>query len=212
MKKLLGLTGGIASGKSTVGKIFKELGVTVIDADQLARDVVMPNSPGLQEVLDSFGSEYQTPEGALDRAKLGQHIFAHPEARAELDSLLHPRIHELFKACCTAAHASNTPYILYEAALLVELKYHESMDRLIVVAAARDLQIRRVMKRNGISEEEATARVDSQYPLERKLEVANYVIFNDNDRAGLRIRTLDVHEQIMAYIGGGGGGGSPAGF
>lgn len=197
MKKVIGLTGGIASGKSTVGKIFTSYGVLVIDADQLAREAVAPGTPGLLEVSERFGADYLTEEGGLDRAKLGAMIFGDPAARADLDAILHPRIHELFEQKVEASQETETPYILYEAALLVELKLHEKFYGLIVVAATPELQIKRVMKRNGINEEEARARVASQFPLSRKLEVADYVIFNDNDRNALQMRTLDVHAQIL---------------
>lgn len=201
-KCVIGLTGGIASGKSVTGKIFTSLGVTVIDADQLARDVVVPDSPGLLAVAERFGADYLTAAGEMDRVKLGALIFKDPAARATLDGLLHPRIHLLFQERCAAAQDTDTPYILYEAALLVELGLHEKLDRLVVVAATQELQIKRVMKRNGISEEDARSRVNSQFPLGRKLEVANYVIFNDNDRDALQIRTQDVHAQIMDYVDG----------
>lgn len=199
MKKVIGLTGGIASGKSTVGKIFTSLGVTVIDADQLARDVVVLGSPGLLAVAERFGVDYLTAAGEMDRIKLGAMIFGDPAARADLDAILHPRIHQLFQERVAAAQATDTPYVLYEAALLVELKLYEKLDRLIVVAAPKELQVKRVMKRNALSEEAARARINSQFPLARKLEVADYVIFNDNDRDALQVRTLDTHAQIMAY-------------
>ena len=198
MKKLvIGLTGGIASGKSTVGKIFTSLGVTVIDADQLSRDAVAPGTSGLAELVGLFGAEYLTPEGILDRAKLGVLVFREPSARKALEAITHPRIRQLYEERVQEARNTTTPYILYEAALLVELGLYAGMDKLIVVAANPELQTTRVMKRNGITEEEARSRIASQYPLAKKLDVADYVIFNDNNREALQVRTLDVHEQIL---------------
>jgi dephospho-CoA kinase len=196
-KLVVGLTGGIASGKSTVGRIFSELGVTVIDADQLARDVVLIGTPGLREVVAAFGEGYLTADGTLDRPKLGRLVFADPEALLKLNSITHPRIRKLYEERIAAAQDSPTPYIVYESALLVELELYKSMDRVIVVSATPELQLTRVMKRNQLTECEARDRLASQLPLEKKIAVAHHVILNDNDRDALRRRTLEVHEGLM---------------
>lgn len=198
-KPVIGLTGGIASGKSTVGRIFLELGVTVIDADQLARDVVSPGTAGLLEVVAVFGQEFLAEDGTLERPKLGRHIFGNAAARKQLDSLLHPRIRKLYEERVAAAQNTPTPYIVYESALLVELNLYKGLAKLIVVAASPELQLARVMKRNHLTEAEARDRLGSQFPLEKKVAVADYVITNDNDRDALRVRTLAVHEQLMQF-------------
>jgi dephospho-CoA kinase len=198
-KPVIGLTGGIASGKSTVGKIFTELGITVIDADQLARDVVSPGAAGLVEVLTTFGQEFRSEDGTLNRPKLGRHIFGDEAARKQLNSLLHPRILKLYEERVAAAQDTSTPYIIYESALLVELELYRKLARLIVVATAPELQLTRVMKRNQLTEAEARDRLGAQFPLEKKVAVADYVIVNDNDQDALRVRTLGVHEQLMQF-------------
>lgn len=199
-KKVIGLTGGIASGKSTVGKIFTELGVSVIDADQLARDVVKPGSEALQELASAFGASYLQEDGNLDRAKLGTLIFSQPESRKVLDRIMHGRIHQLFEQRVRVLQDHQSPYILYEAALLVELGIFKSLDGLIVVSAAPDLQVRRVMKRNQITESEARDRLASQYPLDKKTAVATHIILNDNDRDALRVRVEALHQKLLAQL------------
>ena len=200
-KPVIGLTGGIASGKSTVGKFFVELGVTVIDADRLARDVVCPGTDGLQEVVSLFGREFLAEDGTLDRPMLGRRIFGDAAARKQLDALLHPRIRNLYEERVAAAQDTSTPYVVYESALLVELERYKSLAKLIVVAASPELQMTRVMKRHQLTEAEARDRLGSQLPLEKKVAVADYVIINDNDRDALRVRTLAVHEQIKSWCG-----------
>jgi len=197
-KHVIGLTGGIASGKSTVGKLFTGFNVTVIDADLLAREVVKPGTEGLREVAAHFGDQVLAQDGTLDRGKLGAHIFTDDAARKELDAILHPRIARLAKERIEAAQDTSTPYVVYEAALLVELGTYREFSKLVVVSADPELQVRRVMKRNGLTESEARDRLASQFPLAQKLAVADYVIKNDNNRDALLARTREVHEKILA--------------
>lgn len=200
-KKVFGLTGGIASGKSTVGKEFAKLGVLVMDADQLARDVVAPGTDGLKAIQEAFGSQYLHADGLLDRTKLGELVFSDPAARSKLNEITHPRIRALFERRVVEAQDLSTPYILYEAALLVELGLYKTLDGLVVVSTSPDLQIKRVMKRNSIDETAARARLASQYPLEQKLAVANVVILNDDDREALALRTRQAHEALLRLAG-----------
>jgi dephospho-CoA kinase len=199
MKKLeVGLTGGIASGKSTVGRFFMDFGVAVIDADVLAREVVAKGTPGLAAVIAEFGSEYLMDDGTLDRKKLGQLVFSEVRALPKLNAIVHPLVAVLAAERMRAAQDTPTPYVIYEAAILVETGIYKTFDALIVVAAEPELQLRRVMKRNNLSESEARDRLMVQYPLERKLAVADYVIHNDNDRNALLERTREVHEKLLA--------------
>lgn len=196
-KHVIGLTGGIASGKSTVGRILRDFNVTVIDADQLSREVVAKGTPGLAAVVAEFGSEYLLEDGNLDRKKLGGLVFGDVAALSKLNNILHPRIACLAAERIEAAQDTKTPYVVYEAAILVEAGIYKTLSKLIVVAAEPELQVRRVMKRNGLTESEARDRLASQFPLAKKLEVADYVIHNDNDRAALLARTRVVHEKIL---------------
>ena len=196
-KRVIGLTGGIASGKSTVGKLFTGFGVTVIDADLLAREVVAPGTEGLRKVAAHFGAKVLAEDGTLDRRALGAVIFTDGGARQELDAILHPLIASLSAERIQAAQASPTPYVVYEAALLVELGLYKEHSKLVVVSADPELQVRRVMKRNALTESEARDRLASQFPLAKKLAVADYVIENDNDRDALLERTREVHEKLL---------------
>ena len=196
-KPIIGLTGGIASGKSTVASMLGELGVAVVDADLLAREVVAKGSDGLHEVVEVFGSEVLDSAGALDRAKLGQRVFGDAEARKTLNAIIHPRIAKLSAERIALAQQSPSPYVVYEAALLVETGAHRGMNALIVVATGSQIQLERSMARDGLDEAAARARLDAQLPLSAKLDAADYVITNDADLATLRAETLRTHHAMI---------------
>jgi dephospho-CoA kinase len=201
---VVGLTGGIGTGKSTVARVFAEQGVPVVDADQVAREVVEPGTEGLAEVVRTFGSEVLDAEGRLDRGKLAQHVFSDSAARKKLEAILHPRIAQRSMERI-AEHASRgCPYAIYEAALLVENGSYRIMNALVVVTASEAAQIERVRVRDGLDEREARARLAAQLPMAEKVRVADYVIENDGTLDGLTARTLDVHRALLARFGGGG--------
>jgi len=164
----------------------------------LAREAVKLGSPGLREVVAHFGDQVLAEGGHLDRVKLGSLIFTDDTARKELDGILHPLIADLAQDRIQTAQDTHTPYIVYEAALLVELGTYRDFSKLVVVSADPELQVRRVMKRNGCTESEARDRLAAQLPLAQKIAVADYVIKNDNNRDALRARTREVHEKILA--------------
>jgi dephospho-CoA kinase len=201
VKPVIGLTGGIASGKSTVAQQLALQGVIVIDADSLAREVVAKDSDGLREVVDAFGREILTADGTLDRERLGALVFNDSDARKRLNAIIHPRIGQLSAERIMQAQSTVTPYIVYEAPLLVETGAHRGMAALIVVAAASQLQVTRVMARDGLTEDAARARLAAQLPLETKIAAADYVIHNDTDRQALIEQTLQVHRSILARFG-----------
>lgn len=178
MPKIIGLTGGIASGKSAVAAILRELGGPVVDADQVAREVVEPGTPALAEIVERWGQDVLDADGRLDRKKLGALVFGDDEARRALNAITHPRIAAAsqHKIAELAAAGANT--IIYEAALIVENKLHAGMSALIVVSVPPELQLQRLMERDGIGATEAQARVDAQLPLADKVAVADHVIDN----------------------------------
>src|SRR5687767_2515536 len=135
-KPTIGLTGGIASGKSTVSRVLEQLGVGIVDADQLAREVVAVGSDGLREVVATFGAGVLTPEGSLDREKLGAIVFGDEQARRKLQAITHPRIAQMGAERIAALQSGPAPYVIYDAPLLVEVGAHKSFAALIVVAAA----------------------------------------------------------------------------
>jgi dephospho-CoA kinase len=204
MKKVLGLTGGIACGKSTVAKLFEELGVEVVDADRVARDIVAPGTPGLAAIVEAFGEEMLLPDGSLDRRRLGGVVFTDSEKRRRLEAITHPRIAQEGLARLMALQSTDAPYLLYEAALLVEGGSHRNFPGLIVVTTTPEQQLARLMERDGSTKEEAQARIDAQLPLKEKEALADIVIRNDGHLHQLREAVKDAHRRIMGrFVEGG---------
>lgn len=200
MKKVFGLTGGIACGKSTVARFFRELGVEIVDADQVARDVALPGTPGLRAIVEEFGEEVLDESGALDRKKLGSIVFNDETKRAKLEAITHPLIAAEGMRRIMALQASESPYILYEAALLVEGGTYRNFAGLIVVTTTEDRQLKLLMERDGAGRDDALARIRSQLALSEKERVADWVIRNTGDLNLLRQSVNDVHRSILASI------------
>jgi dephospho-CoA kinase len=198
---VIGLTGGIASGKSTVGRAFAALGVPVIDADLLAREVVAPGTEGLADIVRTFGPSVLLADGSLDRKALGAIVFQNAALRAKLNAITHPRIALASAARMQELAALGAPYILYEAALIVENGAYKTMNGLVVVKVDEATQLARLMQRDGLSEADARARLLAQAPLEHKLAVADYVIDNSHSLDQLGARVAEVHEQLLARVG-----------
>jgi len=203
--RVFGLTGGIASGKSTVGRMFASLGVSVVDADMLAREVVQPGQPALQAIAQAFGPKVFLPDGSLDRKSLASLVFADDKARAKLEAILHPRIREAFQRERAIVEAKGAPLMLYEASLLVETGEYLSLDGLIVVATPLEVQVQRLAARDGLTEEEALRRIRAQAPLATKLAVADYVIDGSAPLKTTREQVHRVLEQILSGNKQGGG-------
>lgn len=202
MTAFVGLTGGIASGKSTVGRFFRQLGATVIDADEVAREVVERGSEGLAEIVAAFGDGVLADDGTLDRKKLAAIVFDDADARKRLERITHPRIMARSMQLLAAAASRGEPLAIYEATLLVENGSYKMLQALVVVASSADDQVKRVAARDGIDEAGARARMAAQMPLEKKIEVADYVIWNDGDLATLEARTREVHAALLVRFGG----------
>jgi len=200
MKKVFGLTGGIACGKSTVARFFRELGVEIVDADQVARDVALPGTPGLRAIVEEFGEEVLDESGALDRKRLGSIVFNDETKRAKLEAITHPLIAAEGMRRIMALQASESPYILYEAALLVEGGTYRNFAGLIVVTTTEDRQLKLLMERDGAGRDDALARIRSQLALSEKEKVADWVIRNTGDLNLLRQSVNDVHRSILASI------------
>lgn len=194
--RVVGLTGGIASGKSTVGNMFRELGAAVVDADELARRVVEPGQPALAEIVDRFGQRVLTETGRLDRKQLGDIVFSDEVARKALDAITHPRIAQVSQTEIARHAADGQPVVLYEAALIVENRLYEWMHGLIVVSVPEAVQLSRLMERDGIDEAAARARIDSQLPLSDKRARATHVIDNSGDLALTRARVEEVWKEL----------------
>lgn len=179
---VIGLTGGIASGKSTISNYLRELGAVVIDADQLAREVVKPHSPAWQEIKGYFGDEVIDEQGNIDRRSLGRIIFHSPRDREKLNSIIHPKVIEATKVLIDLYNKRNeASLVVVDAPLLLEAGMTDLVDEVWVAAVPEEVQIERLMKRDKVSREEALARLKTQMPLEEKLGRADRVIDNSGD-------------------------------
>jgi len=180
--KIIGLTGGIASGKSAVADALRARGAAIVDADLVARQVVEPGQPALADLVARFGSQILGADGRLDRKALGERVFADPAARADLNRITHPRIAAASQAEIARHVQHGAPVVFYEAALLVENRAHEWLDAVIVVAAPPDVQKVRLMARDGPDEAAALARLGAQLPPEDKPKVATWGTGNPRAR------------------------------
>lgn len=176
---IIGLTGSIASGKSTVSNMLKEYGLPIVDADLVARIVVEPGRETLQEVVQAFGEEILTENGELDRPKLGAIIFNDAEKRRILNNIMHPAIRKEMLRQRDEHIANGEKAVIMDIPLLFESKLQHFVDKIIVVTVSEDVQLKRLMERNQLSEEEAKARISSQLPLSVKEKGADAVINNN---------------------------------
>jgi len=198
MVRVIGLTGGIASGKSTVARLLRELGAPVVDADELARAVVEPGRPAYEDIVREFGPGILAADGSLDRKKLADLVFADPDKRRLLQTFTHPRIAELGRAEVARHAAAGAPVVIYEAALLVETGAHLALDGLIVVKSSAEQQLERAMARDGAGEAAARARIASQLPLADKLAVATHIIDNGGTLAATRAQVENLWGQLTS--------------
>jgi dephospho-CoA kinase len=171
-----GLTGGIACGKSTATKTFIKNNIPIVDADVVARQVVELGSQCLEEIVMVFGNEYLNSDGTLDRIKLGKLVFAEPNAMKMLNSIMGPAINEESSKQIKSFHDDGKKIVGYDAALICEMGNADKYRPLIVVSCPRDTQLERLMSRNSLTRAEAVARIDSQMPVEKKIQMADYVI------------------------------------
>ena len=183
--KLVGLTGGIGSGKSTVARHFRSHGVPTVDADTLARQAVAPGSAALAKIASVFGKELLDAEGALNRPVLGTLVFRDSEARARLDEIVHPQVRRLFEVAVAQQRAAGTRLMLYELPLLFEKNLEQQFDTTIVVAVTPETQLKRVRRRDGLDAAAAQRRIDAQLPLEDKIRRADYVLWNESSEESL---------------------------
>jgi len=174
---LVGLTGGIASGKSTASKIFKKLGAYIIDADVLAREVVEPLKPAWKEIVRSFGKGVLNKDNSINRKRLAEIVFNNKKKRELLNSIVHPRVFKRAKEIeKEIAEKDPEVVIIFDAALLIESGYYKKMDKNIVVYADEDVQVKRLIKRDGLTKDEAKKRIKAQMPLREKVRLADYII------------------------------------
>jgi len=194
--KLVGLTGGIASGKSTVAAMLRELGAKIINADDLARAIVQPGKEAWKEIVAAFGTEILRPDRAIDREKLRSAIFEDPQKRKRLDAITHPRIRALAQARAHELAAKGSAIVVYGAPLLFENEAHLWLRPVILVACLDALQRRRLKARDHLGEAEIEQHLKAQMPLSEKRPLADFVIENDGDLDELKKQVKDVWEKI----------------
>jgi dephospho-CoA kinase len=189
---ILGVTGSIASGKSTVSQLLAGLGASLVSADQLAREVVRPGSPTLQQLLELFGTDILQADGTLNRPALAQRVFTDAAARAAVNRITHPAIAALAEQTLRAKVMEGAWLVVYEAPLLFEVGAEGRVDAVLVVTADEEVQIRRLMQRDGLSEEAARIRIAAQMPQAEKVARADFVIDNSGttEATGQAVRAL----------------------
>jgi len=197
---LVGLTGGLATGKSTVSSILRSLGCVVLDADVLAREVVEPGQPALAAIEREFGAEVLQPDGSLDRKRLGALVFTNPERRRRLEAITHPAIRDRFTARLAELEAEGFDgLVIWDAPVMIESGGHKLMDRLVVVVTDAATQRARALGRDG-DPADAERKIASQMPLAEKAALADHVIDNSGDRAATEARTRAVHAALLADL------------
>ncbi|NXT03261.1 DCAKD protein, partial [Jacana jacana] len=199
---LVGLSGGIATGKSTVAAVLRELGCAVIDADAIAREVVQPRSKAYQRIVRCFGSEILSENGEINRQALGNIIFSHPEKRQLLNSITHPEIQKEMLKQILKYFVLGYRYVILDIPLLFETKgLTKFMKYTVLVYCDPPTQLSRLMKRSGLSQAEAEARVTSQLPLDQKRELATHLIDNSGERESTRRQVLRLHARLEGSRG-----------
>ncbi len=199
----IGLTGGIASGKSLVAAYFKRLGATVVDADVIAREVVKPHTAGWQEVVAAFGPSILAPDGTIDRAKLGSIVFSDQHRRDTLNAILHPYIlHAIREQITNIAKQDPHAVIVVDVPLLVECGLQREFDAIVVVWVPQELQLKRLMERDQLNASEALQRIAAQMDINEKQTHATYVIKNDKDRKHTEEQVKKIFKEITQKAGG----------
>jgi dephospho-CoA kinase len=198
---LVGLTGGIATGKSTVSEMLRRRGCVIIDADVLAREVVAPGEPALAAIVEEFGRGVLAADGTLDRKKLGAIIFADAARRKRLEAITHPAIRERFARQLAELIARGfAGIVVFDAAVMIESGNYKNMDRLVVVATDEATEVRRLMTRDRIDRDEAERKVRSQMPVAEKAKLADYVIDNGGDRPATEAEVERVYQALSADL------------
>ena len=201
---IVGLTGGIGSGKSTVAKMFGDLGVHWVDADIVAREVVEPGTPALARIAEHFGDDILMDNGALDRARLRTLVFEDPAERIWLEGLLHPVIRDELIRQLNARNDDATytlPYVMLVSPLLLETNQHELTDRVVVVDVPQEVQVQRTMNRDTNTREQVERIIAAQMPREKRLQNADEVIDNTRELTEVAHQVGELHKQFMVALG-----------
>lgn len=192
----LGLTGGIATGKTTISNYLKTKGIPVLDADEYARKVVEPGTPGLTDIVNTFGKQVLQSDGSLNRKLLGQIIFNDMTARQKLNGITHPRIQQMMTDKLQKLAKDKTPLVILDIPLLLENHNIAGADAIMVVTVPESIQLNRLMQRNNLTKEEAQRRIDAQMPLSEKEKLADFIV----DNSGTIANTLTQVDKVIQNI------------
>ena len=193
MSKVIGLTGGIATGKSTVSNMFKARGIPVLDADQIAHDLLERGTKVFQQIVDEFGEDVVSSTGCICRKTLGRIVFDDASKRERLNNIVHPEVKRIMCQQIDAFKSSFEPVIVLDVPLLFESGFHTLCDYTVVVYTDEETQLKRLMKRNNLTQEEAMKRINAQMPLKDKVQLADWVIDNSS-------HLLETEKQVVALI------------
>lgn len=193
---IIGLTGGIASGKSMVSRILEELGAFIVDADKVAREIVQPGNPAWHDIICHFGKNILLASGEIDRCQLGERIFHNVKERKELENITHPRIRERAQQLLQQASSEGYSVAVLDAPLLLEVGWQDMVDTVWLVYVESQIQVQRLMSRNKLSYEQASARISAQMSVEEKRKYATVAIDNSLDRENTRQQVLRYWYQI----------------
>ncbi len=194
---IVALTGGIATGKSVVARMFMELGANVIDYDKLSRDVVRPHEPAWEDIVQWFGTDITLPDGSLDRVKLGSIVFADAARRKKLESFIHPRILQRQQEILRDIERRDpSAIVIVDVPLLFEVKLDTNFNHIILVYAPADVQLERMKLRDGFTTEEAQSRIAAQYPIDEKLGRSDFVVHNEGDLENARKQVAEIFQKL----------------
>ena len=201
MTLIIGLTGGIVGGKSTVASMFRDLGAKIIDADKLGHSVILPNKPAWKKIVKIFGKDILQNDLTIDREKLGKIVFANQALLKKINEVTHPEITKIIKKEINLARnatSNQEKVLIVDAALIYEAEMDGLMDKIIVVYINEDEQVKRLIKRNNLSKEEVLQRVRSQIPMEEKAKMADYVIDNSNSLDKTREQVEKIWQSLVS--------------
>jgi len=198
MTKVIGLTGGIGSGKSTVSQVLAELGAVILDADKVGHEVFKPNTEAWHEVVAAFGRQILTPSGEIDRKKLGKIVFSKPESLSRLNQIMHPRMYDMVKAQIEEYRRQEVAVVVLEAVVLIEANWTSLVDEVWVTVAPQAMVLKRLKEQRGLEEEQTLARIRSQLSSEERIKHADVVINNDGNLDEVKAKVKELWERLVA--------------
>lgn len=196
--KVIGLTGGIGSGKSTVSQYLAELGAVILDVDKVGREVFSPNTEAWHEVIAAFGQQILTPGGEINRKKLGEIVFNNPKALSRLNQIMHPRMYDMIAAQIAEYRRQEVEVVVLEAAILIEANWTPLVDEVWVTVAPEAMVLERLQKQRGLAEKQTLARIHSQLPPEERTRYADVVINNDGDRDKMKTKIKELWARLRS--------------